>query len=49
VTTRKLTATLTTPGAYSVDGLAFSPDETMLATGGGNDNIYLWKLPAHAS
>jgi hypothetical protein len=44
-----VTESYNTGNKIAAGSLAFDPDGTMLVTSGGNDNIYLWKLPAHAS
>jgi WD domain, G-beta repeat len=39
---RQLTATLTDPGGAGVEGVAFGPAGTTLATGDANGSVYLW-------
>jgi serine/threonine protein kinase/sugar lactone lactonase YvrE len=47
VAARKVTESYNPGNKIAAGSLAF--DGTTLVTSGGNDNIYLWKLPAHAS
>ena len=42
----KLLATLTSPGGIGADHLVFRPDGATLAGAGGNNMIFLWKVPA---